>query len=95
MPFLIKDLYATYAGQRISNGNLALKNANIISDADTTLVGRFRGAGLVIAGRTNSPELGSVPPDVFIPVAEAIGLIPELGRRMLWDGAQDISFSES
>src|ERR1700736_3361026 len=61
VPFLIKDLFAGYAGQRITNGNLALKNASVVSDADTTLVSRFRSAGLVIAGRTNSPELGSVP----------------------------------
>lgn len=61
VPFLLKDLFATYAGQRISNGNVALKNANTISPIDTTLVARYRGAGLVIAGRTNSPELGSVP----------------------------------
>jgi amidase len=61
VPFLIKDLFAGYAGQPITNGNLAMKNASVISDADTTLVSRFRGAGLVIAGRTNSPELGSVP----------------------------------
>src|SRR6202042_1869515 len=61
VPFLIKDLFAGYAGQRISNGNLALKNEKAISHADTTLVSRFRDAGLVIAGRTNSPELGSVP----------------------------------
>ncbi|MBV9720294.1 MAG: amidase, partial [Mycobacterium sp.] len=61
VPFLLKDLYASYAGQTISNGNVALKNARIISPADTTLVGRFRAAGLVIAGRTNSPELGSMP----------------------------------
>ncbi len=61
VPFLLKDLFATYAGQRISNGNVALKNANTISDIDTTLVARYRAAGLVIAGRTNSPELGSVP----------------------------------
>jgi amidase len=61
VPFLIKDLFAGYAGQRITNGNLALKNASVVSDADTTLVSRFRGAGLVTAGRTNSPELGSVP----------------------------------
>jgi amidase len=61
VPFLIKDLYASYAGQRISNGNVAFKNAHVISDADTTLVSRYRAAGLVIAGRTNSPELGSVP----------------------------------
>src|SRR5277367_3117731 len=61
VPFLIKDLFAGYAGQRITNGNLALKNESVVSDADTTLVSRLRSAGLVIAGRTNSPELGSVP----------------------------------
>ncbi|HEX7322208.1 MAG TPA: amidase [Mycobacterium sp.] len=61
VPFLIKDLFAGYAGQRMSNGNLALKNEKVICDADTTLVGRYRAAGLVIAGRTNTPELGSVP----------------------------------
>jgi len=61
VPFLLKDLHTTYAGQRISNGNVALKNAELVSDADTTLVSRFRAAGLVVAGRTNSPELGSVP----------------------------------
>ena len=61
VPFLIKDLFAEYAGQRISNGNVALKEAQFIADADSTLVSRYRAAGLVIAGRTNSPELGSVP----------------------------------
>jgi amidase len=61
VPFLIKDLFADYAGQRISNGNIALKEAHVISAVDTTLVSRYRAAGLVIAGRTNSPELGSVP----------------------------------
>ena len=44
VPFLIKDLFAGYAGQRITNGNLALKNESVVSDADTTLVSRFRGA---------------------------------------------------
>jgi amidase len=61
VPFLIKDLFAGYAGQPITNGNRALKKEGAISQADTTLVSRFRDAGLVIAGRTNSPELGSVP----------------------------------
>ena len=41
VPFLLKDLWATYAGQRISNGNVALKNANTISPIDTTLVARY------------------------------------------------------
>ena len=61
VPFLLKDLFAEYAGQRFSNGNIALKEAHVVADADTTLVSRYRAAGLVIAGRTNSPELGSVP----------------------------------
>jgi amidase len=61
VPFLLKDLFAEYAGQRFSNGNVALKEAQFIPDADSTLVSRYRAAGLVIAGRTNSPELGSVP----------------------------------
>ena len=37
------------------------RSAHVVADADTTLVSRHRAAGLVIAGRTNSPELGSVP----------------------------------
>ena len=61
VPFLIKDLWAAYEGQLITNGNRALKEAGIVSPADTTLVSRYKAAGLVIAGRTNSPELGSVP----------------------------------
>ncbi len=61
VPFLLKDLWANYAGQLISNGNRALKDAAIPATADTTLVGRFRAAGLVTAGRTNSPEFGSLP----------------------------------
>ncbi|MEO5724791.1 MAG: amidase [Ilumatobacteraceae bacterium] len=61
VPFLLKDLWAAYAGQPLTNGNRALKEAMPISTADTTLVGRFRAAGLVTAGRTNSPEFGSVP----------------------------------
>lgn len=61
VPFLLKDLYTSFAGQTLSNGNVALKNAGKIDAADTTLVSRFKAAGLVIAGRTNSPEMGSLP----------------------------------
>lgn len=61
VPFLLKDLWAAYAGQLLSNGNRALKDAAIPSPVDTTLVSRFRAAGLVTAGRTNSPEFGSLP----------------------------------
>ncbi len=61
VPFLLKDLWAHFEGQTLTNGNKALRAAAPISPADTTLVSRFRAAGLVIAGRTNSPELGSLP----------------------------------
>lgn len=61
VPFLLKDLWAHYTGQVLTNGNRALKQAWLASEGDTTLVSRFRRAGLVIAGRTNSPEFGSLP----------------------------------
>ena len=61
VPFLLKDLYASFAGQTLSSGNVALKEAGKIDTADTTLVARFKAAGLVIAGRTNTPEMGSLP----------------------------------
>ncbi|MBI5090361.1 MAG: amidase [Actinobacteria bacterium] len=61
VPFLLKDLWATYAGQLVTNGNRALREAGLPATADTTLVSRFRSAGLVTAGRTNSPEFGSLP----------------------------------
>ncbi|MEY2553335.1 MAG: amidase [Ilumatobacteraceae bacterium] len=61
VPFLLKDLWAHYAGQPLTNGCRALKHAMPLSPADTTLVSRFRQAGLNIAGRTNSPEFGSLP----------------------------------
>jgi amidase len=61
VPFLLKDLWAAYEGQLLSNGNKALRAAAVPSPADTTLVSRFRAAGFVTAGRTNSPEFGSLP----------------------------------
>ena len=36
VPFLLKDLWAAYAGQLLSNGNRALKDAAIASPQDTT-----------------------------------------------------------
>ncbi|MDN5913963.1 MAG: amidase [Pseudonocardia sp.] len=61
VPFLLKDLIATYAGQRLCNGNRALVQAAAPSAADSTVVARFRAAGLVTAGRTNTSEFGSLP----------------------------------
>ena len=61
VPFLLKDLHTMYAGQHISQGNKALKEANYIATSDTTLVSRFKEQHLVFLGRTSSPEFGSLP----------------------------------
>ena len=61
VPFLLKDLFAPFAGQRSSNGNVALRDAGMVDRTDSTLVSRYRAAGLVVAGRTASPELGTLP----------------------------------
>ncbi len=61
VPFLLKDLGAPYAGQHMSNGNIALKNAHYIAPINSNLVQKFIDCGLTIFGRTNSPEFGSVP----------------------------------
>src|SRR6516165_7328653 len=42
VPFLLKDLYTSFAGQTLSNGNVALKEARKIDATDTTLVARFK-----------------------------------------------------
>ena len=61
VPFLLKDLWADEADRPISNGNRALRAARYRAPSDTTLVARYRAAGLVTLGRTNSPELGALP----------------------------------
>ena len=61
VPFVLKDLGAPYAGQHMSNGNIALKNANYIAPTNSNLVQKFIDSGLITFGRTNSPEFGSVP----------------------------------
>ncbi len=61
VPVLLKDLWAHYEGQTLSNGCQVLKDTAPVSPTDTTLVARFRRAGFVTAGRTNSPEFGSLP----------------------------------
>ncbi len=61
VPTLLKDLWAEAKGHPQTNGNVALKDAMPVSDYDSNLVARLRDAGLISLGRTNSPELGSLP----------------------------------
>jgi amidase len=42
VPFLLKDLHAHMAGMPLSNGNVALRDAQYRSSTDTALVARFK-----------------------------------------------------
>jgi amidase len=59
VPFLVKDLIATLAGEPTAHGNRLA--ARLPMPRDSELVRRYRAAGLLITGRTNTPELGLVP----------------------------------
>ena len=56
VPFLLKDLGATYAGTPLTNGSRAWRGYECTGTE--YLVERYLRAGLSIFGRTNSPELG-------------------------------------
>ena len=59
VPFLLKDLMAEYAGVRLTEGSAFLKN--FISRQDSELVVRIKKAGLIVCGKTNTCEWGSLP----------------------------------
>jgi amidase len=68
VPFLLKDLGAAFAGQPLHMGMRALKEAGFRAPVDTYLAQRFRDAGFVTMGKTNTPELGILPttePDAY------------------------------
>jgi len=59
VPFLLKDLLAEYAGVRFTESMAFMRD--YVSDHDTELVIRLKHAGLIILGKTNTPELGILP----------------------------------
>jgi amidase len=61
VPFLIKDLVVHTAGDRYCAGMPVLKALDHRPDHDTELAARFRRAGLIVLGKTNTPEWGSLP----------------------------------
>jgi amidase len=61
VPFLTKDLYCGTAGEPETGGMRFLKDAGWRALSTSNLARRFRHAGLVNLGRTNSPELGLLP----------------------------------
>jgi amidase/6-aminohexanoate-cyclic-dimer hydrolase len=56
VPWLLKDLHAAWKGLPLTNGSRFFADA--VSDYDAEIVQRYRRAGLVLFGRTASPEFG-------------------------------------
>lgn len=68
VPFLIKDLVALVAGEPMQAGSRFLRG--FIPDHDSELFIRYRKAGFITLGKTNTPELGLTPftePTLFGP----------------------------
>jgi len=56
VPYLLKDLHLLYAGVRTTNGCRMF--ADHVPDHDSEMVARYKRAGLVIFGKSASPEFG-------------------------------------
>jgi amidase len=68
VPFLIKDLMTAYAGEPMRWGSRLFKD--FVPAEDEELTRRYKAAGLVIFGKTNTPELGVTnvtEPELFGP----------------------------
>ena len=61
VPFVVKDLVCTTAGDPHHEGMRFLRELGWRADSDTWLAGRLREAGFVFVGRSNTPELGILP----------------------------------
>lgn len=80
VPYLLKDLYALYAGQPTSNGSRFFQG--FVADHDSTLTARLKAAGLVIFGKTNTPEFGlstTTEPALFGPSRNPWSLMHSTG----------------
>lgn len=68
VPFLVKDLVSILEGEPYTAGCKGLKN--YIADHDSELFKRYKKAGVVILGKTNTPEfglLGVTEPELYGP----------------------------
>ena len=84
VPMVVKDLACHTAGDPYHEGMGFLKGIGWREDEDTWLARRFREAGFVFVGRTNTPELGILPttePDGLRGHAQPVGSRP-LARRV-------------
>jgi amidase len=68
IPFLLKDLMAVYAGAPLRSGSRFYQG--FVPDSDNEIVRRYKAAGLIVVGKTNTPEFGLMPvtePELFGP----------------------------
>jgi amidase len=56
VPFLVKDLHAALSGVPLTNGCRSYRH--VVPDSDCELVRRWKRSGVVILGKTNTPEFG-------------------------------------
>jgi amidase len=59
VPFLLKDFLAELAGTPFTEGTVFLRE--FVSEEDSELVRRYKRAGLIFVGKTNTPELAIGP----------------------------------
>jgi len=70
VPLLLKDLGCHVAGVPVYGGTRFLRDREWKASTDSVLGERFRAAGFIFIGKTNTPELGLSPttePDTFGP----------------------------
>jgi amidase len=61
VPMVLKDLMCELGGEPFHEGMAYLRDIDYVAPADQTLAQRFRRAGFVIVGQTNTSELGGMP----------------------------------
>jgi amidase len=61
VPLVLKDLICSSAGHPMHEGMRFLEEQGWIEQEDQYLAAKFRAAGFVFVGKTNTPELGLVP----------------------------------
>src|SRR5690349_11836477 len=68
VPFMLKDLLSWFAGEPIASGSRLFKGW--IPPYDTEIVRRYKKSGVIVVGKTNTPEFGLTPytePEAFGP----------------------------
>jgi amidase len=68
VPFLLKDLTVAYAGVPMRAGSRF--HQDFVPDHDSEMVTRYKAAGVIVVGKTNTPEYGLLPvtePELFGP----------------------------